>query len=91
MKIMCRTRRLTPSKLDWKEKVIIIYSFSSYDKTLSSVATLKSIRILLALFTSCDLQNLAVGLKDSLVPVGAIAVSVLINTSQKVFEVKLNY
>ena len=57
VKIMCRTGRLTPSKLDWKEKVIIINSYLSYDKTLSSVATLESIRILLALFTSYDLQK----------------------------------
>ena len=60
-----------------------------YDKTLSSVATLESIRILLALFTSCDLQKSGSWIKGQLS--GSLAVSVLINTCQKVFEVKLKY
>ena len=62
-----------------------------YDKTLSSVAMLKSIRILLALFTSCDLQKSGSWIKGQLSLSGSLAVSVLINTGQKVFEVKLKY
>ena len=80
MKIMCRTGRLTPSKLDWKKKVIIINGYLSYDKTLSSVATLESARILLALFTSYDLQKYGSWIKGQLSLSGSLAVSVMINT-----------
>ena len=53
-----------------------MYSFLSYDKTLSSVATLKSIRILLALSTSCDLQKSGSWIEGQLSPSGSLAISV---------------